>query len=86
MGKAVSLVWQGFWARIFLSFGKLSPHVLPSGKPGHPRGEWELINAHSLTDWTLTLNHRILATSGSQFVIRESRRWHGKSGSQIVWG
>jgi hypothetical protein len=69
----VSDVWQGMAARIFLSFGKLSPHLLPSGKPGHSRGEVRLINAHSLTDWELTLNHRTVATSDSQFVIRASR-------------
>jgi len=73
VGMVVSEVWQGMGARIFLSFGKLSDHVLPSGKPGHPRGEWQFINAHGLTDWDLTLGDRILAASDSPFAIRESR-------------
>jgi hypothetical protein len=71
----VSQVWQGMAARIFLSFGKLSNsnYTLPSGRAGHPRGEWQLINAHSLTDWQLALDNRLLATSDSRSGIRESR-------------
>ncbi len=70
----VSQVWQGMGARIFLSFGKLTPsdYILRSGKPGHPRGEWQLINAHSLTDWELALDGRMLGTSGSRFGVRQS--------------
>ena len=74
-GLVVTQVWEGHAARLFLSFGSLAPsdHMLPSGAPGRPHGEYELTNMDSLTDWTLTLKGRILATSESCCRLRESR-------------
>jgi len=75
VGRAVTQVWQGYAARLFLSFGKLAAagYTLRSGSPGRPRGELELSNMDSLSDWTLTLKHRVLATSESRGRVRESR-------------
>ena len=39
---------------------------------GRPHGELELTNMKSLSDWTLTLKGRILATSESRGRVRES--------------
>jgi hypothetical protein len=40
---------------------------------GRPHGELELTNMDSLSDWTLMLKDRILATSESRGSVRESR-------------
>lgn len=71
----VSQVWQGYAARLFLSFGRLTAadYTLRSGRPGRPHGELELTNMDSLSDWTLMLGGRILATSESRGRARESR-------------
>jgi hypothetical protein len=73
VGLAVTQVWQGYAARLFLSFGKLTAHTLRSGSPGRPHGELELTNMDSLSDWTLALKDRVLATSESRGRVRESR-------------
>ena len=59
---SVTQVWQGYAGRLFLSFGKLTAagYTLRSGSAGKPRGELELTNMDSLSDWTLTLKDRIL--------------------------
>ena len=75
VGLAVTQVWQGYAARLFLSFGKLTAaeYTLPSGSPGRPHGELELTNMDSFSDWTLTLKDIALATSESRGRVRESR-------------
>ncbi len=72
VGEKVTQVWQGYAARLFLSFGRLTPkRPLPDGSPGRPRGEFELSNMMSLSDWSLTLNGRLLADSASRDRTRE---------------
>ena len=75
VGMAVTQVWQGYAARLFLSFGKLTAaeYSLRSGSLGRPHGELELTNMDSLSEWTLVLNNRILTTSESRGCVRESR-------------
>jgi hypothetical protein len=75
VGLAVTQVWQGYAARLFLSFGKLTAagYTLRNGCAGRPHGELELTNMDSLSDWTLTLKDRVLATSESRGRVRESR-------------
>ncbi len=55
-------------APLFLSFGKLAAagYPLSNGSPGRPYGERELTNMDSLSEWTLTLKDRVLATSESR--------------------
>jgi hypothetical protein len=63
----VTQVWEGYAARLFISFGELtpSPYVLPSGRRGRLRGEIELTNMLSETSWILTLNGHSLADDDS---------------------
>ena len=74
-GLAVTQVWQGYAARLFVSFGKLTAagYTLPNGCAGRAHGELELTNMDSFSDWTLTLRDRVLATSESRGRVRESR-------------
>ena len=74
IGLAVTQVWQGFAARVFLSFGRLAPsnYTLPSGAQGRPHGEFELTNMDSFSDWALTLKCRFVATGESRRNARES--------------
>ena len=60
-------VWQGYAARIFLSFGKLTPsdRVFRSGRRGRPHGAIELTNMMSESSWVLARNGHVLATSES---------------------
>ncbi len=46
VGLVVSQVWEGYAARLFLSFGQLTPanYTLSNGLPGTPHGELELTN------------------------------------------
>jgi len=78
VGLPVTQVWQGYAARVFLSFGKFTPSAdkRRSGAPFRPHGEFELTNMDSLSDWALTLKKRILATSQSHYRIRESLPRH----------
>ena len=73
VGLVVTQVWQGMWARFWLSFGKLTPssRAMPSGAPGRTHGEFELTNMLSLSDWELALKGRILASSNSRCKVRE---------------
>jgi hypothetical protein len=67
VGMPLSQIRQGHAARIFLSFGKLTPSVATraNGSPRRPHGEFNLSNMLSYTDWTVTLKGRILVTSDS---------------------
>jgi hypothetical protein len=60
-------VWEGYAARLFISFGELTPssYVLPSGRCGRPHGDIELTNMLSETSWVLTLNGHWLADDDS---------------------
>ena len=75
VGLTVSQVWQGYAARLFLSFGNLTPttYARRNGTPGRPRGEFELTNVDSLSNWTILLNGQVLATSESRARTRENR-------------
>lgn len=74
VGQTITLVWQGMWARFWLKFGKLTPasYTLSSGRSRRPHGEFELSNMDSLSNWTLTLRGRTIATSESYGRVRES--------------
>ena len=74
VGMVVTQVWQGFAARLFLSFGSLKTSTpLPKGSPGRLHGAFELTNMDSLSDWDLVLNGRSLATSESSGEVRWKR-------------
>jgi hypothetical protein len=75
VGLVVTQVWQGMWARFWLSFGKLMPgdYTRSSGRAGRLHGELELTNMLSFSDWELTLKNRLLADSNSRYRVRESR-------------
>lgn len=72
VGFTVSQLWQGCAARLFISFGKLTPadYVLPDGSRGAPRGEFELTNMDSYSDWELSLNGGLIATADSYYQLR----------------
>lgn len=72
VGLTVSQLWQGHAARLFISFGKLAPvdYLLPDGSRGAPRGEFELTNMDSYSDWELSLNGRPIATAESRYHLR----------------
>ncbi|MCX6628113.1 MAG: hypothetical protein NTW28_10850 [Candidatus Solibacter sp.] len=61
-------MWEGYAARLFISFGELTPssHFLPSGGRRRSHGEFDLTNMLSETSWVLTLNGHFLADSDSQ--------------------
>jgi hypothetical protein len=67
VGQVVTQVWEGYAARLFISFGELTPssYVLPSGRSGRPHGDIELTNMLSETSWVLTLNGHWLADDDS---------------------
>ena len=73
MGQLVTQVWEGYWARLFISFGELTlaAYILPSGSPGRPHGKIELTNMSSESSWGLTLNERLLADWESRNRKRE---------------
>jgi len=73
VGLRLSHVWEGYAARIFLEFGKLSPsgHTRRDGSLGNPRGEFKLTNMHSYSGWELSLAGKSLATSEGRWPIRE---------------
>jgi hypothetical protein len=73
VGQVVTQVWEGYAARLFISFGELTPstYTLPSGRPGRPHGKIELTNMLSESSWVLTLNGRVLADWESRGTKRE---------------
>lgn len=75
VGMTCTQVWQGYAARIFLSFGSLTPaeYTLPSGLPGRSTGEFELTNMQSFSDWTLTIGKKVLATGESRYRVRDKK-------------
>src|SRR5437879_658253 len=69
---AVSQIWQGYAARLFISFGKLTDDdVLAGGTHGY--GEYELTNMDSFSDWTITIRGKVLVDSDSCRHIRQRR-------------
>jgi hypothetical protein len=67
VGQPVTQVWQGYAARLFISFGQLTPsdYTRRDGSPGRPHGKLELTNMSSLSGWRIILNGRRLADSES---------------------
>lgn len=67
VGRAVTQVWEGYGARIFISFGELTPstYTLRSGRAGRPHGRIEMTNMSSESSWVLTLCGRLLADCAS---------------------
>jgi hypothetical protein len=78
VGQVVSQVWQGFAARLFISFGELTPstYVLRSGRAGRPHGKFELTNMSSESSWLLTSNGRLLADGESLYRRRGKELQH----------
>ena len=72
VGFTISQLWQGYAARLFISFGKLTPtdYVLPDGSRGAPQGGFELTNMDSYSDWELSLKGRLIATADSHPQLR----------------
>jgi hypothetical protein len=67
VGQTVTQVWEGFAARLFICFGKLtaSDYTRRDGSPGRPHGKFELTNMSSLSGWTIVLNGHQMASSES---------------------
>jgi hypothetical protein len=73
VGESVTQVWEGYAARVFISFGQLTPsdYTLRNGSPGRPHGIFELTNMSSLSGWRIILNGHQLASSESPEQRRE---------------
>ena len=71
----VTQVWQGIAARVWISFGCLNSDgaLLPNGAPSSPRGELELTNMLSISEWKLLVGRRVLASSDSPLRARDRR-------------
>lgn len=85
VGKSVTQVWEGYAARLFISFGQLtlSDYTRRDGSPGRPHGKFELTNMSSLSGWKISLNHHELASSGSPERRRE-RALQGLAGKRLL--
>ena len=73
VGQSVTGVWEGYAARLFISFGQLTPsdYTRRDGSPGRPHGKFELTNMSSLSGWRIILNGHQLASSESPERRRE---------------
>ena len=71
--EILTQVWEGHAARLFISFGPLQPadYTLPNGRPGAPRGRFELTNMESFSDWALSQHGRMVIHSDSPRRTRE---------------
>jgi hypothetical protein len=67
IGQSVTQIREGYAARLFISFGQLTPsdYQRRDGSPGSPHGAFELTNMSSLSGWKIVLNGHKLASSES---------------------
>jgi hypothetical protein len=86
IGQSVTQVWQGYAARLFISFGQLTPsdYTRRDGSPGRPHGKFELTNMSSRSGWRIILNGHQLADSGSSSDKRRERALQRLAGKRLL--